>query len=80
VGLRVGPFILRGIERGITRKREKKSQEGGQGKEVVTPRSCERAKYLTRGQVKAYGQNLLGPSFLDLKLYKKDYSPSFDLS
>jgi hypothetical protein len=79
VGPSVGPFISRFKRREIASTREKERGKGIQGKVIVSPRSCERVEYLTRGRVKVFGRSMLGPSFLDEKLHKKDYSPSFGL-
>jgi hypothetical protein len=56
---------------------KKKEEKEGQGKTTVSPESCERDEYLTRGRVKVCGRSLLGPSFLDKEFHKKDYSPIF---
>jgi hypothetical protein len=76
----LGPSFEEAEKEKVQEEEEGKAEKEDKGKQTVTPRSCERAKYLTRGRVKACGRSLLGPSFLDLKLRKKDYSPSFGLA
>jgi hypothetical protein len=58
----------------IKRKRKMRTRE-----KRVSPGSCKRAEYLTQGRVKVSGRSLLGPSFLDKELNKKEYSSCFVL-